>query len=268
MFENRYFVRSDSAGGGWRDVATTWKGCHILKVDGFEGRGKPLNVYTEQWINSQQEDCLVALQETSGGATRDVVIRANVDLQVTFIVSKKYTNALIDVRQQHDSFVDFMTSGVIYIKSKYTEKEVKAVCLSEYKPTTEKLKRGLNNSYIIGTITLHTLDIPQQSSDAPLHNNMYIGFGGATISPSEIPNLVNVQHYNRDNVNGDYSIECTATGYLWVCLEGGITSVDNIHIEASFLYVPTTSAIVMGDYRCYRTKNRIIPHTMEFKLTV
>lgn len=267
MFGNKYFVRKDTS-EQWKDVSTEWKGCHILKIDGFDGRGKPLNIYTEQWINSQTEDCLVTLQETISNITRDVVIRANVDLQVTFIVSKKYTNALIDVRQQHDAFVDYMTSGVLYIKSKYTEKEVKAVCLSEYKPTTEKLHRGLNNSYILGTITLHTLHMPEQSADAPLHNNMYIGFGGANISPSEIPNLMNVQHYNRDDVNGAYSVECPTTSYLWVCLEGGITSVDNINIQTAFLYIPTNSALIVGNYRCYRTANNIIPHTMQFRLTV
>ena len=267
MFNNRYFVRKEGS-DAWMDVAAVWQGCHILKVDGFNGRGKPLNIYTEQWINSQTEDCLVTLQETISNVTRDVVVRANVDLQVTFIVSKKYTNALIDVRRQHDAFVDYMTSGVLYIKSRYTEKEVKAVCLSEYKPTTEKLQRGLNNSYILGTITLHTLHMPEQSADTPLHNNMYIGFGGAAISPSEIPNLMNVQHYNRDDVNGAYSIVCPTESYLWVCLEGGITSVDNINIQAAFLYVPTNSAIVMGNYRCYRTTNTIIPHTMQFRLTI
>lgn len=267
MLNNKYFVRK-STRRPWKDVTTEFEGVHILKVEGFEGRGKPLNIYTEQWINSQVEDCIIPLRVIEGSLIRDVVIRANVDLQITFIVSKKYTNALIDVRQQHDAFVDYMTSGAIYIKSRYTEKEVKAVCLTEYKPTTEKLKRGLNNSYIIGTLTLHTLDVPTQSPDAPLHNNMYIGFGGETISPNEIPNLANVQHYNVDDVNGDYSVVCSSESYLWVCLEGGITSVDNIHIEAQFLYVPTNSALVMGDYRCYRTKNSIIPHVMQFKLTV
>lgn len=267
MLRNKYFVRKDTS-EAWKDVSTEWSGCHILKIDGFDGRGKPLNIYTEQWINSQEEDCVVTHQVTEGGVTRDVVVRANVDLQITFIVSKKYTNALIDVRQQHDAFVDYMTSGVLYIKSAYTEKEARAVCLSEYKPTLEKLKRGLNNSYIIGTLTLHTLDMPTQSEDAPLHNNMYIGFWGENISPSVIPNLRNVQHYNRDDVNGAYSIECPSESYLWVCLEGGITSVDNINIQVAFLYVPTNSAIIMGNYRCYRTANTIIPHTMQFRLTI
>lgn len=267
MLRNKYFVRKDTS-EAWKDVSTEWGGCHILKIDGFDGRGKPLNIYTEQWINSQEEDCVVTHQVTEGGVTRDVVVRANVDLQITFIVSKKYTNALIDVRQQHDAFVDYMTSGVLYIKSAYTEKEARAVCLSEYKPTLEKLKRGLNNSYIIGTLTLHTLDMPTQSENAPLHNNMYIGFWGENISPNAIPNLRNVQHYNRDDVNGAYSIECPSESYLWVCLEGGITSVDNINIQVAFLYVPTNSAIVMGNYRCYRTANTIIPHTMQFRLTI
>ena len=267
MFGNKYFVRKDTS-EQWKDVSTEWKGCHILKIDGFDGRGKPLNIYTEQWINSQTEDCLVTLQETISNITRDVVIRANVDLQVTFIVSKKYTNALIDVRQQHDAFVDYMTSGVLYIKSKYTEKEVKAVCLSEYKPTTEKLQRGVNNSYIIGTITLHTLEIPTQSEDAELHNNVYIGFGAADISETDIPNLGSVQHYNTDDPSGSYSIPCNATSYLWICLEGGITSVDNINVQTAFLYVPTNPAVIKGDYRCYRSANSIIPHTMQFKITM
>jgi hypothetical protein len=91
-----------------------------------------------------------------------VVVRENVDIDITFIVRKKYatTQTGFDVRAVHDSFVSFLTDSDVWIKSAYLgNKYVHCVCLKEYKPTTVKLGRG-DNSYIIGTITLHALDAP------------------------------------------------------------------------------------------------------------
>ena len=67
----------------------------------------------------------------------------------------------IDVQSVHDSFVSYMTDSDVWIKSAYLgNKYVHCVCLKEYKPTTVSLQRG-DNSYIIGTITLHCLDAPK-----------------------------------------------------------------------------------------------------------
>ena len=95
--------------------------------------------------------------------TYDVVIRKNVDLSITFIVSDKY--GATDVRTMHDSFISYMTDGELYIKSEYSERTMRCVCLEDYKPTTEKLKRASGSNYIIGTIKMHTLDTRAGSDD-------------------------------------------------------------------------------------------------------
>ena len=132
-------------------------GLAVLKVDGFNEKGEPVNIYTAQWINSQREDFLIANTDNNGNP---VVIRKNVDLQITFIVKKKYaaTQTGFDVLTVHDNFVDYMTNTDVWIKSAYVgNKYVHCVCLKEYKPTVVKLMRG-DDSYIMGTIPLHCLD--------------------------------------------------------------------------------------------------------------
>jgi hypothetical protein len=89
-----------------------------------------------------------------------VVIRENVDIELTFIVRQKYAGGVINVLQTHDEFIEEMTGSDIWLKSSYVgNKYVHCVCLSEYKPTTVALDRG-EKSYIMGTITFHTLESP------------------------------------------------------------------------------------------------------------
>lgn len=155
---NRYFAKN-TVNGSFSDITTLYDGVAILKVDGMLGKGKPVNIYTAQWVNSQQEDFMIT---TFDNQNNPVVIRENVDIDITFIVRKKYaaTQTNFDVQAVHDSFVDYMTNSDVWIKSGYLgNKYVHCVCLKEYKPTTVKLGRG-DNSYIIGTITLHALDAP------------------------------------------------------------------------------------------------------------
>jgi len=89
------------------------------------------------------------------------VIRENVDVEVTFIVRQKYASRFIDVQSVHDAFIEYITGSDVWIKSAYVNnKYVHCVCLDEYKPTTAKLQRG-EDSWIIGTVKLHTLDAPE-----------------------------------------------------------------------------------------------------------
>ena len=128
-----------------------------LKLDGMLAKGEPVNVYTAQWIDSQQEDFMITTLDDNDNP---VVIRKNVDLELTFIVRQKYATGTIDVQTVHDNFVDYFTGSDVWLKSSYVgNKYVHCVCLKEYKPTTVKLGRG-DNSYIMGTITLHCLDAP------------------------------------------------------------------------------------------------------------
>jgi hypothetical protein len=142
---NKYFVkRSESA--AWEDISTKFTGVNVLKFDGFNELGDTVNVFTQQWVNSSEEDFLVA---------GDSVVRQNVDLQLTFICGERY--GAQDTETVHDSFIDYMCNqGDLYVKSAYSGKSAHVVCLKSYKPTTEHLQRG-TDSYIMGTITMHCL---------------------------------------------------------------------------------------------------------------
>lgn len=157
--KNRFFVKNTQS-GTFQDITTMFDGVAVLKLDGMLAKGEPVNVYTAQWIDSQQEDFMIT---TLDGNDNPVVVRKNVDLELTFIVRQKYATATIDVQTVHDNFVDYITGSDVWLKSSYVgNKYVHCVCLKEYKPTTVKLGRG-DNSYIMGTITLHCLDAPQNT---------------------------------------------------------------------------------------------------------
>jgi len=156
---NRFFAKNTES-GTFQDITTMFDGVAVLKLDGMLAKGEPVNVYTAQWIDSQQEDFMIT---TLDGNDNPVVVRKNVDLELTFIVRQKYATATIDVQTVHDNFVDYITGSDVWLKSSYVgNKYVHCVCLKEYKPTTVKLGRG-DNSYIMGTITLHCLDAPQNT---------------------------------------------------------------------------------------------------------
>lgn len=148
----------NTTNGVFQNISTLFDGVQILKVDGMLAKGKPVNIYTAQWINSQDEDFLITTLDSNNNP---IVIRENVDIDITFIVRQKYATGTIDVQTVHDSFVAYMTNSDVWIKSSYVgNKYVHCVCLKEYKPTTIKLHRNNDNSYAMGTITLHCLDAP------------------------------------------------------------------------------------------------------------
>lgn len=156
---NRYFVKN-SESGTFQDITSLFDGVAILKVDGMLAKGKPINIYHEQWNDSQSEDYLITTLDEND---HPIVIRENVDIEVTFAVRQKYAINTIDVQQVHDSFVDYMTGSDVWIKSSYIgNKYVHCVCLSDYQPTIMKLNRG-DNSFAMGTITLHCLDAPKNN---------------------------------------------------------------------------------------------------------
>lgn len=145
---NKYFVKK-TAGGAWEDVTTKFAGVKILSIDGMNELGDAQNVYTAQWVNSQTEDYYL-----SGGT----IIRANVDISITFIVGERYGAS--NTQTVHDAFINYMCNGGdLYVKSAYIGKYAHVVCLKGYKPTTQRLHRGAS-SYILGTITMHTLNAP------------------------------------------------------------------------------------------------------------
>ena len=167
----KYYVRRGDQ--QFATIASLFGGVRILKIEGMTGVGSAKNIYTASWVDSQTEDYMVA---------GDSVVRENVDLDITFIVSNKY--GATDVRQQHDAFVAYMTDGELYLKSDYTGRTMRCVCLKDYKPTTGHLKRtGGTNDYIIGTLSLHTIDNRAGDDDGYI-SNPYPTSGGDTPTPT------------------------------------------------------------------------------------
>lgn len=155
----KYYVKNTES-GTFTDITSQFDGVAILKMEGLLAKGKPVNIYTEQWIDSQEEDFMITTYDTN---EQPVVIRENTDVEITFIIRQKYASTTIDVLTQHDNFVSYMTDTDVWVKSAYLgNKYAHCVCLSDYKPTTVELDRG-DNSYIMGTITLHCLDAPKST---------------------------------------------------------------------------------------------------------
>lgn len=152
---NRYYVKN-TENGTFQDITTMFNGVAVLKISGFLDKGKPVNIYTEQWIDDQEEDFLITTTESNV----PVVIRENTDLELTFIIRQKYATSTINLMTVHDNFINYMTGSDVWLKSAYVgNKYVHCVCLKEYKPTAINLERG-DKSYIMGTITMHTLNSP------------------------------------------------------------------------------------------------------------
>lgn len=155
--KNRYFVKKTS-NGTFTDITTLFDGVAVLQLTGLLGRGKPVNIYTAQWIDEQEEDFMIT---TLDDFNNPVVIRENVDIELTFLVRQKYAENTIDVQTVHDNFVAYMTDSDVWLKTSYLgNKYVHCVCLKEYSPTTIKLDRG-DASFIMGTIQFHCLDAPK-----------------------------------------------------------------------------------------------------------
>jgi hypothetical protein len=147
---NKYFVKN-TANGSFVDVTTLFDGVNILAVEGFDARGKALNVYIEQWI-----DGVTDFMITSNNGQ---IVRENVSIKVVFVVGQRYASSTINTQTVYDSFVDYMTNTDVWIKSAYVDKQVHCVSIDKVEPKTTKLHRG-NNSYILGEIQLNTLGSP------------------------------------------------------------------------------------------------------------
>lgn len=147
---NKYFVKN-TANGSFADVTTLFDGVNILAVEGFDAKGKALNVYIEQWIDGGTDFMITS--------NNGQIVRENVNIKVVFVVGQRYANATIDTQTVYDSFVDYMTNTDVWIKSTYVGKQVHCVSIDKFEPETVKLNRG-SNSYILGEIQLNTLEPP------------------------------------------------------------------------------------------------------------
>ena len=145
---NKYFVKN-TTNGSFIDVTTLFDGVNILAVEGFDARGKALNVYVEQWIDGGTDFMITS--------NNGQIVRENVDIKVVFIVGQRYANSTINTQTVYDSFVDYMTNTDVWIKSAYVGKQVHCVATDKIEPKTIKLHRG-SDSYILGEIQLTTLE--------------------------------------------------------------------------------------------------------------
>lgn len=155
----KYYIK-DSLDGSYSDITTLFDGVRILTINGFFDQGKSVNVYNEQWVNSQDEDFMIPDVDNLGNP---LVVRENVDIEITFIVGQRYASTTIDVGRRHDEFIRYLTKNDVWIKSKYTNKEVHCMNIDNYSPTVVKLCRG-DKSFMTGTIKLHTLEKPKEIS--------------------------------------------------------------------------------------------------------
>ena len=146
----KYYLKNTAA-GSYADVTTLYDGVNILSVEGFNARGKSLNVYIEQWITGGTDFMITS--------NNGVIVRENVDISVVFAVGQRYASTTIDTQTVYDNFVNYMTNTDVWIKSTYVGKQVHCVATDKFEPEKVKLKRG-NDSYILGKITLKTLEKP------------------------------------------------------------------------------------------------------------
>lgn len=145
-----YYIKN-TQNGNFRDITALFDGVRVLEVSGVAAKGKAVNVYTAQWMDSETEDFMIT---TNNGT----IIRENVDIQVTFIVHQRYASNTIDVKTQHDNFVNYLTNKDVWIRTGYQNNVIAhCVCIDGYEPTTMKLQRNSEANYALGTIKLHCI---------------------------------------------------------------------------------------------------------------
>ena len=95
----------------------------------------------------------------------------------------------------------------------------------------------------------------------PKRYTLYIGRGGMTIT--SIDELLDLGEYRRDDINGDYAVNLSGVGYVWICVGEQIS-----HAKSGGFDIPIEEPVLLGDLYCYRTSNSILPHEMRFTLQV
>jgi hypothetical protein len=78
----KYFIKN-ALEANYEDVTSAFSGVCVLKAENICGKGKAVNLYNEQWVNSQKEDFLIAGEDGR-------IVRANPDVTITFIVGRRY----------------------------------------------------------------------------------------------------------------------------------------------------------------------------------
>lgn len=136
-----YYVKSGSE--PYADFTTKWPGLAVLKMENFMGHGEPKGIFMQEWVDSDEADVIIP----------ENLYFKTTDVELTFIIRDFY-DPKIDVLLTHESFINFMTTKKVNIKSLYVNMENTFVCMKEYKPTNVVVNRGSGSNYIMGTLTL------------------------------------------------------------------------------------------------------------------
>lgn len=153
--KGKYYIKN-KPNGTYTDVTELFDGVRILTIKGFFDQGETTNVYNAQWVNSQTEDFIIPDTDEND---EPIVVRKNMDIEITFIVGQRYASETIDAAKRHDQFIRYLTNSDVWILSKYAKKKVRCMNLESYSPTVAKLCRG-DKSFMMGTIKLHMLEMP------------------------------------------------------------------------------------------------------------
>lgn len=142
----KYFVKKGT--DAYLDFCIKWAGLTIASITGLDGQGKPKNIYRQSWINSGTDDVYIP----------DTVYYETPEITISFIIRDMDDD--ISVKAVHDSFISYMTSNKVTIKSLYNMKEISCICEKEYTPTDSKYSDIPKRSWVNGTITLQAVSKP------------------------------------------------------------------------------------------------------------
>ena len=142
---NTYFIKTGTE--AYADVTVKWPGLHFLKIDKLAAQGKPKNIYTADWVNSNTLDVYVP----------DIVCFESNEIELSFIIWDAHDHT-VDVPRTHEDFISYMTTHKVDIWSKYLGVENSFVCMSEYEPTTVHVSFAPGANYILGTLPFHKVN--------------------------------------------------------------------------------------------------------------
>lgn len=143
--KGNYFVKKQNE--EYQDFEDKFKGVTVFAIDKLGAIGKPKNITIQEWVNSNRLDVYVP----------DVVTFESTDADLSFYVWD-FEDKTIDVKAVHDTFINYMMTNAVFIKSKFLNVENQFICIKEYTPTEVVLQQGAGSNYILGTLTLRKVN--------------------------------------------------------------------------------------------------------------
>ena len=141
----KYFFKTKET-DNWTDFVAYNPYFDILSVKGLDSLGAPMNIFTQQWVNSDSMDVYVP----------DTVHRETNAVEINFIVWNKYSpNATAStISSNHDMIIKQFVGLTWWFKSLYSFRSCQLICQDVYEPTLVHLRPNGELSYITGTLKL------------------------------------------------------------------------------------------------------------------